>query len=411
MDSSPYTSGMKAILLALLIPMAASGGSGPEPSSAALPLEEIRRFAAVFRAVERDFVDEVDRERLMKAAIRGILSELDPYSEYLEGDALADLAEETEGAYVGVGIELVQREDGRIGVLAAIDGGPAARAGVRPGDVLAAIDGVGVPPGSGIDLVVARLRGAVGSEVGLTLERENHEGTLMVRLKRERIRIESVRAQALPDGVAYLRISQFQADTARELRRAVERLVRRLGRMPSAAIIDLRNNPGGLLPSAVEVADLFLDGGVVVKVVGRNPVHTAEFSASPGDLLDGRPIVVLIDLGTASAAEIVAAALRDHGRARLLGQPSFGKGSVQTLLPLSEREAIKLTTARFHAPSGRPLDGRGLEPDQRIELARGASGFGIEADPAVAAALAWIASSARMHQDAAGGEKRSKRGG
>jgi carboxyl-terminal processing protease len=391
---------MNAILLALLSALSAAGGSSPEQPSATLPLEEIRRFAAVFRAVERDFVDEVDRERLMRAAIRGILSELDPYSEYLEGEALEDLAEATEGAYVGVGIELIQREDGRIGVLAAIDGGPAARAGVRPGDVLAAIDGEGVPAGAGIDRVVARLRGKPGSEVGLTLEREDHEGALMVRLKRERIQVRSVRAEGLPDGVAYLRISQFQIETARELRRAVERLSRRLGRTPSAAIIDLRNNPGGLLQSAVEVADLFLEEGVVVSVAGRNPAHSAQFSASPGDLLQGAPIVVLIDLGTASAAEIVAAALRDHGRARLLGQPSFGKGSVQTLLPLSEREAVKLTTARFHAPSGRPLDGQGLEPDQRIGLAEGQPASALERDPAVAAALAWLRSSARRREDA-----------
>lgn len=401
---------MKALLFALLTSSAATGSSAPDQAEAALPLEEIRRFAAVFRAIERDFVDTVDRKRLMKAAIRGMLSELDPYSEYLEGEALQDLAEETEGAYVGVGIELVQREDGRISVLAAIDGGPAARAGVRPGDVLAAIDGEGLPPGVGLDRVIDRLRGKPGSEVGLTLERPDQEGSLMVRLKRERIRVESVRAEGLQDGVAYLRISQFQSGTARELRRAIARFRDRLGGLPAAVIIDLRNNPGGLLQSAVEVADLFLDGGVVVRVVGRNPAHSVEFSAAPGDLLDGAPIAVLIDVGTASAAEIVAAALRDHGRARLIGQSSFGKGSVQTLVPLSEREAVKLTTARFHAPSGQLLDGQGLEPDQRVGLTEAQPGSSIARDPAVAAALAWFASSAWKRE---GGTRRppGKRGG
>lgn len=389
---------MSPSLVLFLALLGATDAAAPEPMAAGIPLEDIRRFVAVFRAVERDFVTEIDREKLMKAAIRGILRELDPYSEYLDANALADLSEETEGSYVGVGIELIQREDGRISVLAAIDGGPAARAGVRPGDVLAAIDGEGVPQGTGLDAVIAKLRGKPGSEVGLTLEREGQEGILMVRVKRERIRVRSVAGSLLPEGVLYLRISQFQHHTARELRRTIERLQARAKRAPAAAILDLRNNPGGLLQSAVEVADLFLDGGVVVKIRGRNPVHTAEFSATPGDLLEGRPIVVLIDLGTASAAEIVAAALRDHGRARLIGQQSFGKGSMQTVLPLSEHEAIKLTTARFYSPSGRPIEHHGVEPDQRVEFKEAAVAK-LESDPAVAAALAWFKSRAWHSQE------------
>ncbi|MDW8480039.1 MAG: S41 family peptidase [Xanthomonadales bacterium] len=291
--------------------------------------------------------------------------------------------------YVGVGLELVRREDGRVGVLATIDGGPASRADVRAGDLIAAIDGEAIAAGTAIGEVIARLRGPPGSEVGLTLEREGRDGLLMVRLKRERIRVGSVRAEPLGEDVLYLRVAQFHEGTAGEIRRALERRLGSGGRSLAGLVLDLRQNPGGLLHVAVEVADLFLEAGVVVRLVGRHAGQSAEFSAGPGDLLAGVPIAVLIDGGTASAAEIVAAALRDRGRARLIGEPSFGKGSVQTIVPLSEREAIKLTTARLHAPGGQVLDGSGLEPDLRV-AGGGPAATEPSRDAVVRAALAWL---------------------
>ncbi len=373
---------LRTAILAL-IPLAAAAAPPVQP----LPIEQIRQFSAVFNAVERGYVDELDRERLMRAAIRGMLQELDPHSEYLDAQELSDLTEETRGAYAGVGMEVQLREDGRIEVVAPIDDTPAAQAGIVAGDILQAIDGAVVATGTPLREVVSRLRGRPGSRVGLTLQREGHDALLMMQLRRERIRVASVRSEMLNSGHAYMRISTFQTDTARDFRRQLQRLQQRADAPLPGLLIDLRSNPGGLVNAAVEVADLFIEAGVLVSIRGRLADTHLSFDATPGDALDGAPVVVLVDRGTASAAEILAAALQDSGRGRVAGLPTFGKGSVQSVLPLDNGHAIKLTTARYYTPNGRAIDEGGLKPDLRLDKVAPPGRIDVAEDAAVIAAL------------------------
>lgn len=382
-----YTAGMRMLAALLLCPLPVLAEAPlPQP----LPIEQIRQFTSVFNAVERGYVDELDRERLMRAAIRGLLHELDPHSEYLDAGELAELTEETQGAYAGVGMEVQLREDGRIAVVAPIDGTPAARAGVRAGDILQAVDGETLALGTPLREVVSRLRGRPGSRVGVTLEREGHAATLMMQLRRERIRVVSVRSELLPSGHGYVRISNFQSDTARDFRRQLQRLLQRVEGPLPGLVVDLRSNPGGLLNAAVEVADQLIESGLLVSIRGRTPDSRLSFDATPGDMLDGAPVVVLVDGGTASAAEILAAALQDLGRGRVVGLPTFGKGSVQTLLPLDNGHAIKLTTARYYTPNGRAIDKGGLKPDLRLPRVSPPGRSAAEDDEALAEALALL---------------------
>lgn len=340
----------------------------PTPSAKVLPgqisLDDVRTFTAVLSLVKQAYVEEVDDHRLMQAAIRGMLVGLDPHSEYLEAKELMQLSEDTSGSYQGLGIE-VTTMDGSLRVVSPIDDTPAARAGIKAGDTILRIDNVPVQAenlGDAVDL----LRGKPGSDVVLSILREGASGPKDFKLKRETIRVASVRGRVLEKGYAYLRVSQFQAETGSDLRKRIAALQKENGAPLLGAVLDLRSNPGGLLTSAVEVSDLLLDEGVIVTTRGRIKEAGMAFRATPGDALAGAPIVVLIDNGSASAAEIVAGALKDNHRALLMGRRSFGKGSVQTVLSLDEAHAIKLTTARYYTPSGISIQAAGIQPD--IEL-------------------------------------------
>lgn len=371
-----------ALLLALLasVTVLAAPPGAPETDPAAAPdqtpgeaadravpadsptLEDIRTFTAVYNLVKRAYVDDVDDHRLMQAAIRGLLSDLDPHSEYLDEAQIEDLAEDTTGSYNGLGVEVMQVQ-GTLRVVAPIDGSPAERAGIRAGDTIVSIDGKAVQPDD-LDAAVAMLRGKVGTEVTLGVLHERQGTPVDIVVRREVIRVASARGRLLEPGYAYLRVSQFQADTGNQLRRRIAQLEAANKSPLRGAILDLRSNPGGLLTSAVEVSNLFLDRGVIVTTRGRTPEADMSFSATPGgDALGGAPLVVLIDNGTASAAEIVAGALKDNHRALLMGRRSFGKGSVQTVLPLDADHAVKITTARYYTPSGVSIQAAGIEPD------------------------------------------------
>lgn len=374
----PAPTPLALLLLPLLaLPLSVQGAAwdGPEGPVEApllnpqperpLPIEEVRRYVGVWRTVQEAYVEEVDDRRLMEASIRGLLSDLDPHSAYLDREQTESMQERSAGAYDGIGVELQQLPDRSLLVIAPIDDTPAARAGVLAGDVITRIDGEPVAVDS-VDEAVSLLRGEPGSAVQLTVLREGEVGPLELTVVRERIRVESVRHRLLEPGFGYVRISTFQADTAHALQDALEALEAEAetdGTGLSGLVLDLRSNPGGLLNVAVEASDLFLDEGLIVSTRGRLPFANAEFHASPGQWLEGVEIVVLIDSGTASAAEVMAGALRDHGRARLMGNRSFGKGSVQTLLPLENGDSLKLTTARYYTPSGNTIQARGLRPD------------------------------------------------
>ena len=354
-------------LLALLLPslslaIPSAEESTPPAAEAAserlVEVNDLRAFAAVFREVRRSYVEPVESGKLMQAAIRGLLSDLDPHSEYLASDQLEALQDDTSGTYAGLGLE-VQMIDGLLTVIAPIDETPAARAGMRSGDVIVEIDGLPVDVDSTVE-AVDMLRGAPGSDVQLSVFREGAE-PFRVQLKREVISVASVRSRMVADGIGYLRISQFQEDSGTQTAKALGRL--QTGKPLRGLILDLRSNPGGLLTAAVEVSDVFLDAGTVVSMRGRVPQTQASLDASPGDLLRGAPLVVLVDAGTASAAEIVAGALQDHGRALIVGWQTFGKGSVQSILPLENGEALKLTTARYYTPAGRSIQAQGIAPD------------------------------------------------
>ncbi|MGH8118142.1 MAG: S41 family peptidase, partial [Rhodanobacteraceae bacterium] len=298
---------------------------------------------------------------LMQSAIRGMVSGLDPHSEFLDKSGLKDLTEDTSGAYTGLGIEVAQVKH-RLVIIAPLDGSPAKRAGILPGDVILAINGIAVQPDD-IDASVKMLRGPIGSKITLTVLHPDGGKPVTVPLVRERITVASVTARMLEPGYAYLRISEFQEDTPAELTRAIERLQKQHGPL-RGAVLDLRSNPGGLLTSAVGVADDFLDSGVIVSTRGRLAQSDLKFTAAPGgDLLHGAPMVVLVDNGTASAAEIVTGALKDNHRALIMGRRTFGKGSVQTILPLGNGDAVKLTTARYYTPDGTSIQVAGITPD------------------------------------------------
>lgn len=330
------------------------------PAIAPVDIDDIRTFARVYSVVKQAYVDPVGDQRLMQAAIRGLLNQLDPHSEFLDLRGLQQLDEDASGEYAGIGIEVAD-VNGELHVIAPLDGTPAARAGIRAGDVILAIDGNAVDSDN-LDEMVGRLRGKPGTEVRLSILHDPAVGPETVTLTRERIRVESARVAMLEPGYAWLRIGEFQQGTAGELRDRLEKLIKANGPL-RGAVLDLRSNPGGLLTSAVAIADAFLDRGTIVTTRGRMKQADMQFSATPGDLLAGAPIVVLIDNGTASAAEIVAGALHDNRRALLMGRRSFGKGSVQTVLPIDDEHAVKLTTARYYTPNGTSIQAEGIRPD------------------------------------------------
>ncbi|WP_374602206.1 S41 family peptidase [Arenimonas sp.] len=335
-----------------------------------VPLAEIRRYVSVYNAVKDAYVEPVDDQRLMKSALRGLLSDLDPHSAYLEKEAAEALLDDTRGEYVGIGVETERRPDDTLLVVAPIDGTPAHRAGLRAGDIIVAIDG---EPLSGNTSPHHDLRGDAGEPVTITLTRVGAVDPIDLTIVREAITVTSVSSRLLEPGYAYLRISTFQTDTGPQMRRQLRKLAGDTGDALRGLVLDLRSNPGGLLSAAVEAADALLDEGLIVRTQGRLPYSNASFHAKPGDLIKGAPVIVLVDTGTASAAEVLAGALRDHGRASVMGSRTYGKGSVQTVVPLDNGDSIKLTTARYYTPSGSSIQARGIRPDivLRGEAARG----------------------------------------
>lgn len=332
-----------------------------ETAEAKVPLDEIRRYVSVYNAVKQAYVEPVADQKLMHSAIRGLLFDLDPHSVYLDKEDAESFDEQSRGAYDGVGVELMRQPDGSLRVIAPIDDTPAARAGVKAGDVITAIDGKPFKPDEGDQS--GPLRGAPGSKVTLTIVREGKDKPFDVTLTRETIRVASVKSRMLEPGYGYVRISAFQADTAADFESQLEKLKAQGGGKLRGLVIDLRSNPGGLLTSAVQIADDLLNEGKIVSTRGRIAISDAEFGATPGDRLDGAPVVVLVDAGSASAAEVLAGALRDNNRARIVGSRTFGKGSVQTVLPLDNGDSVKLTTARYYTPSGKSIQALGISPD------------------------------------------------
>ena len=331
-----------------------------------LPWQDARMLAAVLERVKHDYVSPVDDHQLLQAAIRGMVASLDPYSAYLDGDEYDEVKISSSGRYSGVGIEL-SIEDEQVVVIAPFDGSPAAQAGIRSGDVIVTIDGIPVNTNTLAD-TIGRMRGAEGTSVKIGIMREGHPEPMLFTLKRSRVELHSVRAEMLESGYGYARISQFSETTGDDLNAALKNLRKHNGAPLKGLVLDMRDNPGGVLEAAVSVADTFLDSGVIVTAKGRTPDSKFEMSATPGDALNGAPIVVLVNGGSASAAEIVAGALKDQHRAKLMGRTTFGKGSVQTIIPLSDDRAVKLTTSLYYTPSGVSINHRGIAPD--IELQR-----------------------------------------
>ncbi|MGQ4660905.1 S41 family peptidase [Lysobacter sp. F6437] len=340
---------------------AIAAGESAADGGSKIPLDEIRRYVAVYSAVKAAYVEPVDDEQLMHSAIRGLLLDLDPHSAYLEGDAAENFEEQSRGNYDGIGVEIFRQPDGTLRVIAPIDDTPAKRAGVKAGDLIVEIDGKRLTGGD--DDESAPLRGEPGTSVELTIVRDGVDEPLQLTVERQTIRIASVRSRMLEPGYGYVRISAFQADTAADFERQLAQLSEQAGGQLRGLVMDLRSNPGGLLTAAVQIADSLLEDGGIVSTRGRIAVSDAVFSATPGDRMNGAPVVVLVDAGSASASEVLAGALSDNGRARVVGSRTFGKGSVQTLLPLDNGDSVKLTTARYYTPSGKSIQALGIVPD------------------------------------------------
>jgi carboxyl-terminal processing protease len=337
----------------------------PAALGADLPWQDARMLAAVLERVKHDYVNPVDDHQLLQAAIRGMVASLDPYSAYLDGDEYDEVKISSSGRYSGVGIEL-SIEDEQVIVIAPFEGSPAAQAGIRSGDVIVTIDGIPVNTSTLAD-TIGRMRGAEGTSVKIGIMREGNPEPMLFTLQRSRVELHSVRAEILESGYGYVRISQFSETTGADLNAALKDLRKHNGAPLKGLVLDMRDNPGGVLEAAVSVADTFLDSGVIVTAKGRTPDSKFEMDATPGDALNGAPIVVLVNGGSASAAEIVAGALKDQHRAKLMGRTTFGKGSVQTIIPLSDDRAVKLTTSLYYTPSGVSINHRGIAPDIELE--------------------------------------------
>lgn len=336
-----------------------------DTAPAKLPLSELRTFVEILNRVKSDYVEPVEDEKLLENSIRGMLEGLDPHSAYLSPDEFKEVTISTSGKFGGLGIE-VQMQNGFVRVVAPIDDTPAARAGMQAGDLIVRIDDTAV---KGLTLLeaVKLMRGEPGTKVTLTVLREGVEQPFKVDITRDIIKVRSVKSRILEPGFGYLRITQFSSSTGNGLDEALDSLTEKNDGALKGLVLDLRNNPGGVLNAAVEVSDAFLEKGAIVSIKGRLPETTQEFSANAGDVLKGKPIVVLVNGGSASASEIVAGALQDHKRAVIMGSETFGKGSVQTILPLQNNAALKLTTARYYTPSGRSIQAHGIDPDITIQ--------------------------------------------
>jgi carboxyl-terminal processing protease len=340
-----------------------------------LPLEELRVFAEVFGRIKKDYVEPVDDRQLLNYAIEGMLSGLDPHSAYLNEEDYKDIRVGTSGEFGGLGIE-VGMENGFVKVISPIDDTPAMRAGVEAGDLIIRLDGKPVK-GMTLDDAVKLMRGKPGTDISLTIVREGVDKPLEIVVTRDIIKTVSVKYRMLEPGFAYVRLSQFQARTAEDMLTGIGALKREAGGTLQGLVLDLRNNPGGVLNAAVAISDAFLSAGTIVYTEGRVNDSQLRFKAAPDDILEGAPIVVLVNEGSASASEIVAGALQDHKRAVIMGQQTFGKGSVQTIVPVNDTTAVKLTTARYFTPNGRSIQAEGIVPDivlENVRLTRGEDG-------------------------------------
>ncbi|MGB1109177.1 MAG: S41 family peptidase [Gammaproteobacteria bacterium] len=352
-----FTGALLGVLVAQVQLVAAEKQSPLE----ALPLDELRTFTDVFGRIKKDYVEEVSDKDLLESAIEGMLTGLDPHSSYLDKDSFKELQVGTSGRFGGLGIE-VGMEDGFVKVIAPIDDTPAQRAGVKAGDLVIRLDDKPVK-GMTLSDAVKVMRGKPGTDITLTIVREGTDKPLSITITRDVIKVKSVKTRMLEPGYGYLRVTQFQSKTGETLRDTLSDLKKENDGDLRGLIIDLRNNPGGVLNAAVAVSDAFLNKGLIVYTEGREESSRLSFNATPGDMLNGAPIVVLVNGGSASASEIVSGALQDHHRALIVGEKTFGKGSVQTILPLNNGSAVKLTTARYYTPSGRSIQAKGIEPD------------------------------------------------
>lgn len=343
----------------------ASGVFAGKQSEPDLPLSELQTFVEILNRVQADYVEDVGDEALLENAIRGMLSGLDPHSAYLDPQEFKDVTISTSGKFGGLGIE-VQMQDGVVRVVAPIDDTPAARAGVQPGDLIVKIDDTPVK-GMTLTEAVRKMRGEPGTDIQLTIVRQGQAQPLLVDITRDEIRVRSVRSRILEPQYGYVRISTFTGNTGKLLKEELAKLREENAGELRGVVLDLRTNPGGVLNAAVDVSDAFLDKGTIVSIKGRNGDNSRSFNARPGDALSGAPLVVLVNEASASASEIVAGALQDHKRAVLVGAKTFGKGSVQTIVPLRNDAAIKLTTARYYTPDGRSIQAKGIDPDIIID--------------------------------------------
>ena len=343
------------------------GGEEAIQPSAPLPLNELRVFAEIFDRIKTHYVEEVDDKTLLENAIKGMVSGLDPHSAYLGPEAFGDLQFNTTGKFGGLGIE-VGMENGFVKVVAPIDDTPAQKAGILAKDIIIKLDDQSVK-GMELSEAVDKMRGEPGSKIKLTIVREGVDQPLEFELTRAEIKVASVKQELLQDDYGYIRVTQFQVQTGDDVTKSIKKLTKSNGGPLNGLILDLRNNPGGVLDAAVDVSDAFLSEGLIVYTEGRVPNSELRFSAKPGDPSKGVPLVVLINEGSASASEIVAGALQDHNRAVIVGTDSFGKGSVQTVLPLNGTHAVKLTTARYFTPLGRSIQAQGIEPDIYVQRA------------------------------------------
>ncbi len=339
-------------------------------NSNTIPIDELRTFSEVFSQIKQDYVEDVDDKTLIEYAIKGMLSGLDPHSAYLPPDDYKELQVGTRGEFGGLGIE-VNMEDGFVKVVSPIDDTPAQRAGMLAGDLIVRLDKTPVK-GMTLNDAVKIMRGKPGEPILLTVVREGEDKPLKIKIVRDIIRVKSIKHRMLEKGYAYIRISQFQSRTTEDLRKAIHKLKAENKEALKGLVLDLRNNPGGVLTAAVGVSDTFIKEGLIVYTEGRVADARLKYSAKPHDMLTGAPIVVLVNAGSASASEIVAGALQDHKRAVIMGEKTFGKGSVQTIQAVNNDAAVKLTTARYFTPKGRSIQAEGIVPDiilDRIKIA------------------------------------------
>ncbi|MGF1629196.1 MAG: S41 family peptidase [Kiloniellaceae bacterium] len=351
-----------ALAAALLIGLPQFSAAQENPSDT---YRQLKLFSEVFERVRADYVEDISDSQLIEYAIQGMLSTLDPHSSYLNADSFGDMRVQTKGEFGGLGIE-VTMENGFVKVVSPIDDTPAHRAGVQPGDFITHLDGEAIL-GLSLNEAVEKMRGPVGSDLTVTIRREDSE-PIDLTITRDVIKIQSVRNR-VEDNVGYIRITTFNQQTMPGLEQAIQEIKAEAGSELRGYVVDLRNNPGGLLDQAIEVSDAFIDQGEIVSTRGRELENAQRFNAKTGDLAEGLPIIVLINGGSASASEIVAGALQDHRRAIVMGTRSFGKGSVQTIIPLGLSGAMRLTTARYFTPSGRSIQALGIDPDIVVEQA------------------------------------------